>query len=507
MSPEVQAPPPARPLADEVHRAPRAPSRRLEAAVAVLGFAALCVVVLVKATRLLEPDDYAYQASIVALSQGHLLLTTAQYHALSRQLGDGGAGIPQWDHLVDGNWVSQKNPGYPFFAVVFQLLGILRLAPLFYGALACIGLFFGARRWLGRWGGTWAVLLYCTSGAAITFAWRPTMPSFTDASLIAAGAGALLWTMLATDAPERRRLVVGLLAFLGLEGATFIRYTDLFELVVATVAVVLLARRCRLPLRTVTWWVSSAVLFGAGMCIFDALVYGSPFNTGYDTGTITFTASALPGNLEHMPIRLIETMPMVVPAIVAIVWIAWRLVRDHLGQPSVAHLEHDRDGAVAGVLFAGWCAIWGLYFAYTWTLSQFSGDPVHVVRFYLPTIGLIALLGAWTIAHLPRLLAFPALVLALVLGVLSFNVMAAGAAPGGPGGPPGGVGGVGAPPGARTGGLPGAKSGIPGGSRPGPGNPAGGKAGTPPPRGPKAGGGPPVRPPSGAANGGSPPTS
>ena len=116
----------------------------------------------------MEPDDYAYRASIVALTDGHrLTLSTAQVTAPAAQLnlvaGPGGAvsaspgplgSIEQWVQLPDGRWISEKDPGYPFLAAPFQLLGIIRLAPLFYGALACLGLFFGARRWLGRYGGT-----------------------------------------------------------------------------------------------------------------------------------------------------------------------------------------------------------------------------------------------------------------------------------------------------------------------------------------------------------------
>src|SRR5205807_3941043 len=101
--------------------------------------------------------------------------------------------------------MSEKDPGYPFLAAPFQALGLIRLAPLFFGALACLGLFIGARRWLGRFGGFAAVGLYCSSGSALAFAWRDYMPTFTDASLVSAGLGALLWVVLATDAPLRRR--------------------------------------------------------------------------------------------------------------------------------------------------------------------------------------------------------------------------------------------------------------------------------------------------------------
>ena len=111
---------------------PRALERlgaRLWTTVAI--FAALCVIVLVRAPQLLEPDDYAYRASIIALSEGHLLLTNAQYLALRAQLTrHGGVGIVQWVHLKQtAMWISQKNPGYPFFAVVFQWLHALAHHP------------------------------------------------------------------------------------------------------------------------------------------------------------------------------------------------------------------------------------------------------------------------------------------------------------------------------------------------------------------------------------------
>src|SRR5580658_6861466 len=217
---------------------------RAEIVFALAAFAALCAIALSFAPRLVEPDDHAYQASIVAITEGHwLTLSTAQADALgerlssspvpSGQLGTGGAAptIAQWVQLRDGRWISEKDPGYPFLAAPFQVLGVIRLAPLFYGALGCLGLFFGARRWLGRFGGPAAVVLFCSSGAAMLFAWRDYMPTFTDASLIAAGTGALLWAMLpgeaAAVAASRRRTWIGLLGFLAIEAAVFTRYTNI----------------------------------------------------------------------------------------------------------------------------------------------------------------------------------------------------------------------------------------------------------------------------------------
>src|SRR5450631_880507 len=104
------------------------PSRfgRGEVLVALAAFAVVCVAALARAAQLLEPDDLAYRASILALTHGHLLsLTNAEYQALLKQLSSsGGQGIAQWVQTSGGTWISEKNPGYPFLAAPFQALGL-----------------------------------------------------------------------------------------------------------------------------------------------------------------------------------------------------------------------------------------------------------------------------------------------------------------------------------------------------------------------------------------------
>jgi hypothetical protein len=402
-----------------------------EAALAVAAFAALCAVVLSVAPQSAEPDDGAYRASIVAMTEGHFLtLSTAQAETLARKLGDNPAAPPnQWVELKDGRYISEKDPGYPFLAAPFQALGIIRWAPLFYGALACLGLFFGARRWLGRFGGPAAVGLYCSSGAALAFAWRDYMPTYTDASLIAAGSGALLWAVLATEASLRRRTWAGLAGFLALEIATFVRYTNIVVLGCASVAVIVAwrLRAARLPLRTLCWWLTSVAAFGAGLAIFDARVYGGPLTTGYQPGEVTFAFGAIQPNLQIMPAHLMRAMPMLVLGLIALCWIIarWLVLRRVDGE---AGALARRDLSVGATLAASWFAIWGLYSAYTWTTDPTSVS-VQVVRFYVPAIGAIALLGAWLVTRIPGRARRPGLTSIAViaamfgLGVWSFYAM------------------------------------------------------------------------------------
>ncbi len=438
---------------------------RAEAFIALAAFAVLCALVLSVASQLVEPDDYAYRASIVAITQGHLLtLSTAQADRLAAQLpgpspgpgggpvagGPGGteqgagalggngpvaggpvAGgpgvIPQWVQLPDGRWISEKDPGYPFLAAPFQAAGVIRLAPLFYGALGCLGLFFGARRWLGRYGGPAAVVLFCSSGAALLFAWRDYMPTFTDASLIAAGTGALLWAVLAAEAATRRRTWIGLAGFAALEAAVFVRYTDIVVLGCAVVAVVAAAKLRAVPAAALGWWLGSVAVSIAAVGLFDDLVYGGPLTSGYRPGEITFSLGAVLPNLRYMPAHLIQAMPMLVLGLTALAWIAGRWVRlRRAGDERAARAR--RDLAVGLALTASWFSGWGLYAAYTWTANPF-GSTLQFARFYVPAVGAISLLGSWLVTRLPRRASLAAVTSAAVavamfgLGAWSFAVI------------------------------------------------------------------------------------
>ena len=442
--------------------------RRSDILWSLAGFALFCIVILLRATVMLEPDDFAYRASIVALSHGQILLTNAQYVALQHDLG--GQGVMQWHHMASGLWISEKNPGYPFVAFLFYALGLLRVTPLFFGAVACIGLFIGATKWLGRPAGAFAVWLYLASGAALTFAWRATMPSFTDASLIAGGAGLLLWVLLANDARPGRRRAVGALALVLLELAVFIRYTNVMEFVVALLAVAIFARRTRLSWATLGFWAGLVAVLGLGMLGFNAWAYGSATATGYSAGEITFSISALWPNLRGMPSQLTTSMPLWILAAISLVGIIVAARRRH----RVVLDDTRTDLAVGGILALGWLGLWGLYLNYTWTATMVSGGPgrggapngqgpndgssahsvlghaagaldaqgggsmtVHVIRFYLPALGLLALLAAWLVMRLPRRVGGAAVGALALAGVLSFSTMAAAGGVGGGGGPGG----------------------------------------------------------------------
>ena len=140
-------------------------------------------------------------------------------------------------------------------------------------------------------------------------------------------------------------------------------------------------------------------IFCAGVATFNDVVYGGPLTTGYQPGEVTFSPGAIGPNLRLMPAHLIQAIPMLALALVALAWIVlrWLMLRRDAGD---AGAQARRDLSAGAALAASWFAIWSLYSAYTWTTDP-TTVTVQVVRFYVPALGAIALLGAWLVTRIP----------------------------------------------------------------------------------------------------------
>jgi hypothetical protein len=168
-------------------------------------------------------------------------------------------------------------------------------------------------------------------------------------------------------------------------------------------------------------------VFGAGVATFDDLVYGGPLTTGYQPGEILFSLGAIGSNLRIMPAHLIQAIPMLTLGLGALAWIIvrWLALRRADDQRGVVA---RRDLWVGVALAASWFAIWGMYSAYTWTTDP-TGVTVQLVRFYVPAIGAMSLLGAWLVTRIPGrawlagLASTAVITVFFCIGVWSFHAM------------------------------------------------------------------------------------
>jgi hypothetical protein len=95
--------------------------------------------------------------------------------------------------------------------------------------------------------------------------------------------------------------------------------------------------------------------------------------------------------------------------------------------------------AITTTLALGWLGLWFLYLNYTWTANMsggFGNMDVHVIRFYVPALGLIALLAASLLVRVPAFLTVGVIAALAYAGFLSYASMASAGALSGPGGQP-----------------------------------------------------------------------
>jgi Mg/Co/Ni transporter MgtE len=131
-----------------------------------------------------------------------------------------------------------------------------------------------------------------------------------------------------------------------------------------------------------------------------------------------------------MPAHLIQAMPVLVLGLVAMAVIVVRGLVPRLTGGGQAFGLARRDLWTGLAVAASWFAIWGLYAAYYWTNDP-GEDTLQTVRFYVPAIGAISLLGAWLLTRIPgrgRLVGATSAAVVTVLfaaGTWSFHVMIA----------------------------------------------------------------------------------
>ena len=208
--------------------------------------------------------------------------------------------------------------------------------------------------------------------------------------------------VLATEASSRRRTWAGLAGFAAIEIAAFVRYTDIVILGCAVVTVIVAWRlpAARLPLRALCWWLASVAVFGAGVAVFDDLAYGGPLTTGYQPGEISFGLGAIGPNLRYMPAHLMQAMPLLVLGLAALAWIIVRQLVLRAGRRPGRRRGPPRSVGRPG---HGRVVVRRSGFSTPRTTGRMipPRDTLQTVRFYVPAIGAISLLGAWLVTRIP----------------------------------------------------------------------------------------------------------
>jgi len=405
--------------------------------VAVLGFLIAIVLSFAFPYHLREPDSWAYYYAIKNFSEGRLVVSDPLHRQQVREAEKQGGKLIQYVRLENGNWALEKAPGYVFFVVPFEKLGVPRVANVVLGAGALLVTYLLLRRLRDEKTASLGSLLLLFTPVSLIMFQRSYMAMFGATAFLVMGGGLYLFYTLRE---ERTSLGILFLAGLFLSWSIAARYTNLTVVAVFVLHFLgtRLARIWRGQWRNVIKEAlslgSGALLPLAGLLAYHTYVFGSPFDFGYKhshfpirfafqylgqagPGGQSIPLHIVRGNLNNMPMPLFLGFPLLALAIPGLAFILGQKLLHRSANP-----WPELSRSILLLLFGWVLAVFGLYLLYEWTSPPPMGQRHFIVvdRFYLPGLFPLVVISSLLLVRWPRKLALSLLVLLLGMGLLLY---------------------------------------------------------------------------------------
>ncbi len=401
----------------------------------VLGFLVAVALSFVFPHHLREPDSWAYYYAIRNFSEGRLVVSDQLHQQQVREAERQHGKLIQYVRLENGNWALEKAPGYVFFVVPFEKLGIPRAANVMLGAGAVLVLYLFLRRLRDEKTACLGSLLLLFTPVSLIMLQRSYMAMFGATAFLVMGGGLYL---LYTLREEGASLWILFLAGLFLGWSVAARYTNL--LVVAVFVLHFLGTRLarvwrgqwRNTTKEALFLGSGALLPMAGLLTYHTYVFGSPFDYGYkhshfpikfalqylgQAGGGSVALRIIQGNLRNMPMALFLGFPLLALAIPGLFFILWEKLSRRSANP-----WPELSWPILLLLLGWFLGVFGLYFLYEWTSPPPMEQRHFIVvdRFYLPGLFPLVVVSSLLLVQWSRKLILSLLVLLLGMGLLLY---------------------------------------------------------------------------------------
>jgi hypothetical protein len=456
-----------------------------------IGFIIAIALSIAIPAKMSDPDDWAYYYGVRNFANGQLTVDTQTHQQQVYEAQKQGGQLIQYYNIGNNRWALEKAPGYVFYLVPFELLGIPRYGNVLLALGMIIVTFLLLKRLRDEKTAMIGCLLMLFTPLSLVMLNRSFMDTYASLAFLVMGGGLYLYYHL-----ERSKLsgtkggLLLFLAFFLISWSVISRYTNLpVAAVLGLHYLIIRINDRRSQNRVGIKKEIIAVLLGTGLPIlvilfYDYLVFGSPWTYGYDYtrfpikfafqywGQVNQDGQSIPwqiilNNLKNAPRALLVGYPLLFIAIPGLIFILLRKGVDFTGKNKI-------PGSIPGgirwlswdiliVLILWFIAVFGLYLTYEWT-ADFRGGGGFVMfdRFYLPGLFPLAVIAALILGRLPGWLYIPLILVIAVFGsmvylqwALNLNIL--------PGWILNGTGGRG-PGGDRPGNFP--NRGFPGGGQP-----------------------------------------
>jgi hypothetical protein len=419
--------------------------------ITTVGFIAAIILVMVIPAQMSGASPWAYYYGVKNFSQGKLVIDNRLLFQEMNEARDQGGFLMQYVKIGENRWALEKAPGYVFYLVPFELMGIPRWGNVLLAAGMVAVTYLLLRRWRDEKTACFGSLLMLFTSIGLIMLNRAYMDTFASLAFLAIGGGLYFYYLM--ERKNLRRATGGALlfaAFLLTGWSVVVRLSNLpVAIILALHFVVTRAvawgkgERAGIPTEVL------AVALGAGLptmalLLYNYYIFGSPLSYGYKytpfpvkfayqyIGQVNGSGQSLPwriilDNLKSVPPALVEGFPLLVIGVPGIIAVLYFKFFHKKGKPTGkwSSLHEELPWDILLVLIGWFLGVYLLYMTYEFTAEYLPGTSsfFRFSRYYLPGLFPVAIISAFVISRLPQKLAVPIVIAIIVASsVLYFQV-------------------------------------------------------------------------------------
>jgi hypothetical protein len=412
--------------------------------ITAVGFIIAVVLVMVFQVRMFGASPWAYYYGVQNFANGQLVIDDTLHTAQQADARDQGGQLMQYVEIGDNQWALEKAPGYVFYLVPFQWLGIPRWGNIVLMLGMAIITFLLLKRMRDEKTACIGSLLMLFTPVTLIMCNLIYMDTFASLAFLVMGGGLYIYHRLERE--TLRPLVGGLMLFVAfflISWSVVVRYTNfpvaaVFALHYMIMGLINLRKKMNTLWRTEI----SAVVLGIGLPIaalllYDWAVFGSPLDYGYNysnfpiefafqyLGQVNAAGQSVPlqivwDNIKAAPGALFWGFPLLAIGIPAFCMVLYRKFAPHKNANIVNHwssLNTELPWDILLILIGWFISVFCLYLTYEFTAEYLGGSSsIRFARFYLPGLFPVVVISALVLARLPKKIFFPIVAAAVITG-------------------------------------------------------------------------------------------
>ena len=410
-----------------------------------IGFIGAMALVLATPVQMPDPDDWAYKYAVKNFSNGQFTINNQTWYLQATETMQQGNMLLQYLPIAYNKWALEKAPGYVFYMIPFQKMGIPRYGNVLLALGMVIVTFILLKRLRDEKAAMIGSLLMLFTPISLVMLNRIYMDTYASLAFMAMGGGLYLYYHLErTNLGPLKGGTLLFLAFFFTGWSVITRYTNL------PIAVVLVLHL--IIMRFIAWRKGQEIgvkreiiplFLGIGLpvlaiALYDYFVFGSPLTYGYSLtpfptkfafqylGQVDANGESIPAqiiryNMEGFLRNLLIGFPLLIIGIPGFAVVLY--------QKFAAYFKRDRSSEkwrslraelpwdILLVLIGWFVFVFFLYLTYEWTAGlQKGGGFVLFDRFLLPGLFPVAIICALIITRFPYKVLIPVTLIILAFG-------------------------------------------------------------------------------------------